>query len=77
MNLQKRFYYTIYFIFILSLFSNTISAKLTPTVLRCEYMINPTVVDQLSPRLSWINEVESNKKRGISQRAYRIVVSIF
>lgn len=75
MNLQKRFYYTIYFIFILSLFSNTISAKLTPTVLRCEYMINPTVVDQLSPRLSWINEVESNKKRGISQRAYRIVVS--
>ena len=43
--------------------------------LKCEYMDNPGVVGSLSPRLSWINEATSVRDRGLSQQAYRIVVS--
>ena len=38
-------------------------------------MTNPAVVDAVSPRLSWINEVVSNKIRGEYQKAYRICVA--
>ena len=43
--------------------------------LRVEHMINPTVVDVLHPRLSWVNEPVDEHVRGQRQTAYRIVVS--
>ena len=45
---------------------------LSPTV---EHMSNPTTVEELHPRLSWINEVSNPKTRGERQTAYRIVVA--
>ena len=49
--------------------------KIKPAQLTCEYMNNPSVVDVPLPRLSWINEVASDKVRGEYQRAYRICVA--
>jgi len=42
------------------------------TNLRCEYRINPTGIESLSPRLSW--EIQSGG-RGVLQTAYRVLVS--
>lgn len=50
-------------------------SKIKPVSLTCEHMENPTVVDITAPRLSWINEVRSNKTRGEYQSAYRIIVA--
>ena len=50
----------------------TASAALTPTGLRCEYMVNPLGIDVASPRLFWT--VQSDE-RGQSQSAYEIVVA--
>ena len=51
------------------------SSKIKPVQLTCEYMTNPSVVDVVSPRLAWINEVVSDKVRGEFQQAYRICVA--
>lgn len=45
-----------------------------PTKLTCEYLPNPSVVDVLQPRLSWINE-SSAGKRGQKQTAYEVRVA--
>lgn len=45
-----------------------------PVGLRCEYLESPTV-DIQNPRLSWIDEVSDPSLKGVSQSAYRIVVS--
>ncbi|MDD3040601.1 alpha-L-rhamnosidase N-terminal domain-containing protein [Bacteroides sp.] len=66
-----RILYLLSALFIVS----TAYAKLRPVSLSCEYMENPSVVDVLSPRLSWINEVTSKQARGEVQTAYRIVVA--
>jgi len=50
-------------------------SKIKPVQLTCEYMTHPAVVDVPSPRLSWINEVISDKVRGEYQQAYRICVA--
>jgi len=42
------------------------------TNLRCEYRIDPTGIESLSPRLSW--EIQSGG-RGVLQTAYRVLVS--
>jgi alpha-L-rhamnosidase len=46
-----------------------------PGTLTCEYMENPSTVDEMSPRLSWINEAVSDDVRGEYQQAYRICVA--
>jgi alpha-L-rhamnosidase len=46
-----------------------------PVNLTCEHLRNPTVVDVMFPRLSWINEPNSDQIRGEYQRAYRICVA--
>ena len=51
------------------------SAQLTVTRLTTEHMINPSTVDELRPRLSWVNEVNNGKARGEVQTAYRVVVA--
>ena len=57
------------------LISCTSRSQINPVSLTCEYMKNPTTVDALSPRLSWINEAASLGIRGERQIAYRICVS--
>lgn len=54
---------------------NPLSASaINPTRLTCEYLQNPSVIDVLNPRLSWINEVAKAMK-GVSQTAYEIEVA--
>ena len=43
-----------------------------PTLLRCEYLVDPLGVDVARPRLSW---VVSDPRRGAMQGAYRILVA--
>lgn len=50
------------------------SASLTPVRLTCEYLVNPSVVDVLHPRLSWINSARPGV-RGQYQTAYQIQVA--
>ena len=64
---------TLCLIFILT--SCTEHSQIKPVQLTCEYMTNPSVVEVASPRLSWINEVVSDKVRGEYQQAYRICVA--
>ena len=47
---------------------------LKPVELRCEYLPDPSVVDVLNPRLSWINEAVE-QINGLSQVAYEIQVA--
>ena len=48
------------------------SAAVTPTNLRCEYLVNPLGIDAGSPRLSWIL---ASDQRGEQQTAYQILVA--
>lgn len=49
-------------------------SQLIPDDLTCEYMKNPSVVDESKPRLSWINSARSNE-RSQWQTAYQIKVA--
>ena len=64
--------------FFLILFSwfitHSLVAKITPTNLRCEYLMNPAVIDVLNPRLSWVNIAEVGE-RGQLQTAWEIRVA--
>ena len=64
---------TIVFFFILHLHS-LLHAALQPVQLTCEYLKNPSVVDVLHPRLSWINLAGENE-RGQIQTAWEIRVA--
>ncbi len=52
----------------------SLHAQLTLTKLSCEYMDNPTVVDEKTPHLSWIN-LAKPCERGQKQTAYQIRVA--
>src|SRR5690606_27454727 len=58
----------------LGLFIQDAEAQLLPTRLRCEYLENPSVVDVLNPRLSWVN-VAKEGDRGQVQTAREIQVA--
>ena len=47
-------------------------AKLLPTQLRTEYLVEPSTIETLAPRLTWILE---STGRGQRQTAYRILVA--
>ena len=47
-------------------------SSLSPTTLRCEYLVNPLGLEETRPRLSW---VDVSGERGARQRAYRILVA--
>ncbi len=51
-----------------------VKAGINPTLLRCENLQNPQVVDVLKPRLSWINIAGENEK-GQLQTAWEIRVA--
>lgn len=46
-------------------------AGIAPTKLTCEYLENPSVVDEAQPRLAWINVADSGE-RGQKQTAWQI-----
>ena len=46
--------------------------RMSPTLLRCEYLIDPLGIDEPRPRLSW--ELRSDR-RGARQTAYQILVA--
>ena len=64
---------------ILSLFCFLLSAQpesgIRPARLTCEYMVNPSVVDALKPRLSWINNAVNPNERGQKQTAWQVRVA--
>ena len=62
------------FVFIFVFFIQSALAQIFPGQLTCEYMNNPTVVDELHPRLSWINTTKS-PIRNQYQTAYQIRVA--
>ncbi|HOW63982.1 MAG TPA: hypothetical protein P5186_07870 [Candidatus Paceibacterota bacterium] len=57
---------------LLSILPGVLVADISLTGLRCEYLSNPTGIDEAQPRLSW--RVESTE-RGQRQTAYRVLVS--
>lgn len=60
---------------VLLMASSSLWAQLKVTNLRVEYMENPTVVDAVNPRFSWVNEARDSKLRGCRQTAYQIGVA--
>ncbi len=56
------------------LLTGLLHAALQPVQLTCEYLVNPMVVDALTPRLSWINLAGENE-RGQIQTAWEIRVA--
>ena len=50
------------------------AAGINPVKLTCEYLENPSVVDVLQPRLSWINEA-GREDRGQFQSAWQVRVA--
>src|SRR2546423_1845689 len=46
--------------------------NITPTYLRCEYLVDPLAIDTKEPRLSWIPE---SNARGAKETAYQILVA--
>ena len=57
---------------ILAFTAPSAQAVLTTSNLRCEYLTNPTGIDEVSPRLSWI---VNSSTRGERQTAYEIIVA--
>jgi alpha-L-rhamnosidase len=50
------------------------AAKIAPSRLTCEYLVNPSVVDIANPRLSWVNTA-ANDERGQYQTAWEVRVA--
>jgi alpha-L-rhamnosidase len=40
----------------------SLKAQISPTQMQCEYLENPSVVDVLNPRLSWVNIAKDSDK---------------
>jgi len=61
---------------LMACFSNKSSNQgpLVPGELTCEYLVNPSVVDVMRPRLSWIN-VADRDDRGQKQTAWQVRVA--
>jgi len=63
----------LWFAFVTSVFLPTLShAALSPSNLRCDYVINPLGVDSPNPRLFW---TVASKQRGQHQSAYQILTA--
>jgi alpha-L-rhamnosidase len=65
---------TIVIISFLGIINNLVYAQIVPTHLRCEYLENPSVIDVLHPRLSWVN-IAGEGDRGQFQTAWEIRVA--
>ncbi len=58
----------------LLLSASAASATLIPTLLRCEYRVNPLGMDEPAPRLEWVNQAGA-QERGESQTAWQVQVA--
>lgn len=54
--------------------SNQQGSKITPSKLTCEYLVDPSVVDVMAPRLAWINNAEKGERKQV-QTAWQIKVA--
>ncbi len=70
---MNKKYFILTFIFLLTTLLACFAA-LKPTNLSCEYMKDPSVVDELHPRLAWVN-IASRGERGQMQTAFQIRVA--
>ena len=61
-------------LFLIGCFIGAARAEIKPTNLTCEYLVNPTVVDEPQPRLAWIN-VAADGERGQFQTAWQVRVA--
>jgi len=52
--------------------SRAVAAPLSPSYLRCEYLVDPLGIDETTPRLSWL---VTSKERGERQTAYQVLVA--
>jgi alpha-L-rhamnosidase len=52
----------------------SLKAQISPTQMQCEYLENPSVVDVLNPRLSWVN-IAKDSDKGQLQTAWEIRVA--
>jgi alpha-L-rhamnosidase len=55
--------------------SSQAAAPFNATRLRCEYLVNPTGIDVVQPRLDWILTSSGETPRNASQSSYRILVA--
>lgn len=62
------------FLALLALLLSCGKGEINPQSLRCEYAVNPVVVQSSAPRLSWINNPVDGAE-GQCQTAYRILVA--
>ena len=53
-------------------FVHPVGAALVAKGLRCEYLVNPTGIDETQPRLSWVVE---SLDRGERQTAWQVLVA--
>jgi alpha-L-rhamnosidase len=61
---------SVYFI-LFYLCTNAVMAGIIPVRLTCEYLENPSVVDEKQPRLGWVN-ISETSERGQNQTAWQI-----
>jgi alpha-L-rhamnosidase len=54
--------------------ASTASATLMPTLLHCEYRVNPLGMDEPAPRLEWVNQSAAHE-RGERQTAWQVQVA--
>ncbi len=76
--MKARSIFVILIIFSFLLSPNSIYAstgEIYPCNLQCEYLGNPSVIDILSPRLSWINKTVRDDIQGQRQTAWQIRVA--
>jgi alpha-L-rhamnosidase len=59
---------------VVAIFQLSLAAKIKPAQLTCEYLTNPTIVDEKNPRLGWVNNAEDNE-RGQIQTAWQVRVA--
>src|SRR3974377_125791 len=49
--------------------------SLTPTDLKCEYLINPQGIDETQPRLTWTLAAANPAARNLKQTAWHVIVA--
>lgn len=73
-NILSTYRFVVSTLGVLVFFIQSLDAQLLPTRLQCEYLENPSVVDVVNPRLSWVN-VAKEGERGQVQTAREIQVA--
>ncbi len=76
----KSYSLSLFFLVIILFPFSGITAKtagIKPQRTTCDYRINPSVLDNLHPRLSWINVLTDSLARGEKQTAWQVKGGVF